>query len=137
MSTFDLRVRRVPGPPLVSARLWLWGGLRLEPLPGAGLLTGRLLGEGTQRRSFERIADPANESPYAGDWAELKEVEVKDKLSGLIHLKNKFVPLWTTTLPTPASCILSRKAVGELVGNLRAVGIAQHVENEDHTAHAS
>ena len=57
MSTFDLRVRRVPGPPLVSARLWLWGGLRLEPLPGAGLLTGRLLGEGTQRRSFERIAE--------------------------------------------------------------------------------
>ena len=31
-----------------------------------------------------------------------KEVEIKDKLSGLIHLKNKFVPLWTTTLPTPA-----------------------------------
>lgn len=24
--------------------------------------------------SFERIADPANESPYAGDWSALKEV---------------------------------------------------------------
>ena len=38
--------------------------------------------------SIERVADPANESPYAGDWAALKEVEVKDTLSGIIHLKN-------------------------------------------------
>ena len=27
--------------------------------------------------SIERIADPKNESPYSGDWATLKEVEVK------------------------------------------------------------
>lgn len=75
--------------------------------------------------SIERIADPANESPYAGDWSALKEVEVKDTLSGLIHLKNKFVPLWTTTLPTPASCILSRKAVGELGGKIGTAPVAQ------------
>ena len=75
--------------------------------------------------SIERISDPANESPYAGDWAALKEVEVKDKLSGLIHLKNKFVPLWTTTLPTPASCILSRNAVGELGGKIETTPVAQ------------
>ncbi|MEY8839662.1 ABC transporter substrate-binding protein, partial [Cribrihabitans sp. XS_ASV171] len=75
--------------------------------------------------SIERIADPANESPYAGDWAALKEVEVKDKLSGLIHLKNKFVPLWTTTLPTPASCIVSRKAVEELGGKIGTEPVAQ------------
>ncbi|MEM6823572.1 MAG: ABC transporter substrate-binding protein [Pseudomonadota bacterium] len=64
--------------------------------------------------SLERIADPALESPYAGDWSALKEVEVKDTLSGLIHLTNKFVPLWTTTLPTGVSCILSKKAMEEL-----------------------
>ncbi len=75
--------------------------------------------------SLERIADPANESPYAGDWDALKEVEVKDTLSGLIHLKNKFVPLWTTTLPTPASCILSRKAVEEIGGKIGAEPVAQ------------
>ena len=75
--------------------------------------------------SIERMADPANESPYAGDWAALKEVEVKDKLSGLIHLKNKFVPLWTTTLPTPASCILSRKAVEEIGGKIETTPVAQ------------
>lgn len=75
--------------------------------------------------SIERIADPANESPYAGDWSALKEVEVKDRLSGLIHLKNKFVPLWTTTLPTPASCIVSRKAVEEIGGKIETTPVAQ------------
>ena len=75
--------------------------------------------------SIERIADPANESPYAGDWAALKEVEVKDKLSGVIHLKNTFVPLWTTTLPTAASCVLSRKAVEELGGKIGTEAVAQ------------
>ena len=75
--------------------------------------------------SIERIADPAMESPYAGDWAALKEVEVKDKLSGIIHLKNKFVPLWTTTLPTAASCILSRKAMAELGDKVTTKPVAQ------------
>ncbi len=75
--------------------------------------------------SLERIADPAMESPFAGDWAALKEVEVKDKLSGIIHLKNKFVPLWTTTLPTSSSCILSRKAVTELGDKIATKPVAQ------------
>ena len=75
--------------------------------------------------SIERIADPAMESPYAGDWDALKEVEVKDKLSGLIHLKNKFVPLWSTTLPTPASCVLSKKAMEELGDKITTNPVAQ------------
>ncbi len=75
--------------------------------------------------SIERIADPAMESPYAGDWAALKEIEVKDKLSGLIHLTNKFVPLWTTTLPTPASCILSKRAMEELGDKITTKPVAQ------------
>jgi peptide/nickel transport system substrate-binding protein len=75
--------------------------------------------------SIERIANPELESPYAGDWSALKEVEVKDKLSGLIHLKNKFVPLWSTTLPTPASCILSKKAMEELGDKITTKPVAQ------------
>ncbi len=75
--------------------------------------------------SIERFADPALESPYAGDWAALKEVEVKDTLSGLIHLNNKFVPLWTTTLPTPASCILSKRAMEELGDKITTKPVAQ------------
>lgn len=75
--------------------------------------------------SIERFADPAMESPYAGDWAALKEVEVKDKLSGLIHLKQKFVPLWSTTLPTAASCILSKRAMEELGDKITTKPVAQ------------
>ena len=75
--------------------------------------------------SLERIADPAMESPYAGDWSALREVEVKDRLSGLIHLNNKFVPLWTTTLPTAASCILSRKAMEDLGDKITTKPVAQ------------
>ena len=75
--------------------------------------------------SIERIANPDLESPYAGDWGALREVEVKDKLSGLIHLKNKFVPLWSTTLPTPASCILSKKAMEELGDKITTKPVAQ------------
>jgi peptide/nickel transport system substrate-binding protein len=75
--------------------------------------------------SIERIADPKNESPYAGDWATLKEVEIKDKLSGLIHLKEAFAPLWTSTLPTPSSTILSKRAVTEAGGKLGVTAVAQ------------
>ena len=75
--------------------------------------------------SIERFADPAMESPYAGDWSALKEVEVKDRLSGLIHLNNKFVPLWSTTLPTPASCVLSKRAMQELGDKITTKPVAQ------------
>lgn len=75
--------------------------------------------------SIERIADPANESPYAGDWAALKEVEVKDTLSGLIHLNEPFAPLWSSTLPTASSTILSKRAVEEAGGKLGTEPVAQ------------
>lgn len=48
--------------------------------------------------SFERIADPANGSCYAGDWISLDHVEVRDALSGMIVLKNPDTALWTTVL---------------------------------------
>lgn len=53
---FTARVRRVPGAPVFSARLWLRGGLRVEPLPGVSLLTGRSLVEGTADRTWDQIA---------------------------------------------------------------------------------
>lgn len=75
--------------------------------------------------SFERIADPATGSAYAGDWAVLKEVEVKDTLSGLIHLTGPFAPLWTTTLPGSAGLIVSRKAVTEAGGKITTKPVGQ------------
>ncbi|HEY7215108.1 MAG TPA: pitrilysin family protein [Thermoanaerobaculia bacterium] len=54
-----LRVRRVEGAPVVAVRLWLQAGGRQEPIPGQALVTGRMLTEGTRRRSWRRIAEEA------------------------------------------------------------------------------
>jgi zinc protease len=53
------RVRRVEGAPVVAVRLWLNAGARVESIPGQGLLTGRMLEEGTRRRDWRRIAADA------------------------------------------------------------------------------
>ena len=61
--------------------------------------------------SFERMADPKNESPYKDDWAVLDRVEVKDPYSGTIVLKEPFAPLWTISLVRGSGSIVSKKAV--------------------------
>ena len=67
--------------------------------------------------SYERLAGltkPKIESPYGGDWAALKEVEVKDEYSGTIILKEPFSALMQSTLPVTSGYIVSKKAVEEL-----------------------
>lgn len=59
--TFSVRVRRVPGPPVVAARVWLRAGSRLEEIPGQSYITGRLLNEGSRRRTWDRIAAEAED----------------------------------------------------------------------------
>jgi zinc protease len=49
----------VAGAPVVAVRVWLAGGARREALPGQAVVAGRLLGEGTRRRDWRRIADEA------------------------------------------------------------------------------
>lgn len=61
MEKLTVRVRRVPGVPVVAARLWLRGGSRLEDIPGQALVGGRLLAEGTRRRSWDQIAVEAED----------------------------------------------------------------------------
>ena len=53
------RLKRIDGAPVVAVRLLLAGGARAERIPGQALVTGRLLTEGTRRRSWERIAADA------------------------------------------------------------------------------
>lgn len=60
--------------------------------------------------SFERFTNEALEAPNSGDWAPLKDVEVLDKYSGLIHLKEPFAPVWWSTLPYAAGAIVSKAA---------------------------
>ncbi len=66
--------------------------------------------------SFERIADPANESPYRNDWDALDHVEVADARSGMIVLKRPFIPLLSTTLPALSGMIVCKAAVEALEG---------------------
>ena len=75
--------------------------------------------------SLERVIDPANESPYAGDWSSLREVEVTGDLTGVIHLKEAFAPLWNSTMPTTICSVLSRRAVEEIGGKIGAEPVAQ------------
>jgi zinc protease len=53
------RLRRIEGAPVIAVRLLLASGARSETIPGQALVTGRLLSEGTRRRSYERIAADA------------------------------------------------------------------------------
>ena len=85
---------------------------------------GRMTAEDV-KFSIERVVDPANESPYAGDWASLREVEVTGELTGIIHLKEAFAPLWNSTLPTTICSVLSREAVEGLGGKIGTEPVAQ------------
>lgn len=52
-----LQVRRVEATPVVAVRVWLPGGARVEAVPGLAYVTGRVLAEGTLRRSWREVAD--------------------------------------------------------------------------------
>ncbi|MCY3927334.1 MAG: pitrilysin family protein [Acidobacteria bacterium] len=54
-----LAALRVPDSGVVAARAWLRGGARTGPSPGLALLCGRMLVEGTDRRTWREIAEQA------------------------------------------------------------------------------
>lgn len=75
--------------------------------------------------SYERIADPAQESWYHGDWKALDHVEIIDKHTGVIVLKEPFAPLWTSTLPHAVGSIVCKAAVEEMGGRFETEMPAQ------------
>ena len=58
--------------------------------------------------SFERIANPANESAWKYQFEKLKEVEVKDARSGIIRLTEPFAPIWYVSLPYYGGSIICK-----------------------------
>jgi peptide/nickel transport system substrate-binding protein len=91
--------------------------VRFQLRPGIGWTGG--FGEVTAedvKFSYERIANPALKSPYRGDWAKLDRVQVTGTHTGVITLKEPFIPLWTTTLPTTSSALVCKKAVERMDG---------------------
>jgi peptide/nickel transport system substrate-binding protein len=71
------------------------------------------------------MADPKTESPYAGDWAALDHVEVKDEKSGVIVLKEPFPPLWNVGLVFGSGRVISRKATEAAGGKFETKPPAQ------------
>lgn len=61
--------------------------------------------------SYERIADPANKMGYRTDWEKLDRVEITGAHSGVIHLREPFMPLWQSTLPAGSGLIICKKAM--------------------------
>jgi len=66
--------------------------------------------------SFERIADPKNESPWKYQFEKLDKVEVKDERTGIIRLKEPFQPIWVTSLPYYGGHIVCKAAVEKAGG---------------------
>ncbi|MDX9831581.1 MAG: ABC transporter substrate-binding protein, partial [Anaerolineae bacterium] len=64
--------------------------------------------------SYERFIDPELDAAYADDWATLDHVEIIDKYNGIIHLKEPFAPLWSSTLPVGSGTILCKKWVEDI-----------------------
>jgi len=66
--------------------------------------------------SFERVANPANASPWAYAFEALDRVEVSGARTGTIHLKEAYSPFWVTTLPYYMGHIVCRAAVEKAGG---------------------
>ncbi|MBI1778039.1 MAG: peptide ABC transporter substrate-binding protein [Proteobacteria bacterium] len=66
--------------------------------------------------SYERIANPAMKAAYRVDWEKLDKVELTGTHSGVIVLKEPYVPLWNSTLPAGSGLIMCKKAVEKLDG---------------------
>jgi len=77
--------------------------------------------------SYERFIHPdasGKESPYKGEWAGLKEVQVVDRLRGRIVMERPRAGLFTIALGDVAGSILCRRAVEQrgVEHNTRPVG---------------
>ncbi len=66
--------------------------------------------------SYERMADPKNEMAWKDKWGALQEVQILDKYTGVIVLKQPFAPLWYTTLCDGTGTILCKKATEKVGG---------------------
>ena len=62
--------------------------------------------------SYERMI----KSDWSGNFEQLEKVDVKDRLSGTIVLKQPFAPFWLTTMAHGVGCIVSAKAMEKAGG---------------------
>lgn len=87
-----------------------------------GIMFSNGFGEMTSedvKYSYERMADPKLKSSNAVDWKLLDRVDIIDKYTGTIVLKEPFPGMWVGTLPRSAGTIVSKKAVQSVGGSYR------------------
>ncbi len=63
--------------------------------------------------SFERMVDPEENSPFAGEWGSLQKVELTGKYSGKLIFEEPFAPLLAHTIPFSPGSIISKEAYEE------------------------
>jgi peptide/nickel transport system substrate-binding protein len=66
--------------------------------------------------SFERYLNKDLAAQTADNWALLDNVEIHDKYSGTIHLKEPFAPIWWFVLPYATGSIVCKAAVEKAEG---------------------
>jgi len=64
--------------------------------------------------SLERMSDPKQKSPEKGQWKLLDHVEVVDRYTARLVLKDQKVNLFTSALPMNTGMIVSKKAVEDM-----------------------
>lgn len=70
--------------------------------------------------SFERVADPKQNSPWQYAWSSLDHIEVTDRLSGIFHFKREDVTIWGGALPAWAGHVVCKRAVLDAGGRYAA-----------------
>ena len=87
------------------------------------------------RFSFMRFNNPpagGKPSTYAGDWAQLADVEITGPLAGRLVLKSPAPALWTTALADISGCIVSKAAFEKLGDKVatQAIGSGPYMQAE-------
>ncbi len=66
--------------------------------------------------SFERVASEELDSPWRDYWVLLDRVDIVDRYTGEIVLKEPYIPVWTISLSGEAGNMVCKKAVEEAGG---------------------
>jgi peptide/nickel transport system substrate-binding protein len=68
--------------------------------------------------SFERAIDPKLKATSSKEWEALDHVEITGKYSGVIVLKNPYMPIWMLTLTYANGNIISKKGAESVGGKI-------------------
>ena len=105
----------MPDGAVFAGRLWLPAGLAFSKVPVVlewiPYRQSDLTAVGDSMPVSYTHLDVYKRQDYRSDWATLDGVEIRDRCSGVIHLKQPFSPLFKSTLPYGSGMIVCKRAV--------------------------